>query len=456
MTSQEIIQLQRLFFESGQTKDIKFRQQQLAKLKQLLKANESLLYEAIYTDFGKSSFETYLTELALIYHEIKLLNKKIPQWSRPKRVSTDLPNWPGKSYIIPEPLGNTLVIGAWNYPYQLSLLPAITALAAGNTVILKPSELPSNTSMVMAELINKHFDPGFFHVLQGGVGETTALLQQRFDKIFFTGSTRVGKIIYEAAAKHLTPVTLELGGKSPTFVLADTDLPMTVKRIVWAKFLNAGQTCVAPDYILVDKSIEKDFLKALKKEIEKQFDQKQNLSDNYVQIINEKHLQSLAQLIKPDKIYSGGQIDYEKRLIMPTVLHNISFEDTVMSNEIFGPILPVIAFDDLNQAINQVKTLPKPLSCYVYGRNKKQINQIIQNISFGGGVVNDSIMHLSNPNLPFGGVGFSGMGTYHGKAGFDTFTHYKSLLKKTFWWEPPLKYPPYKPWKLKILKWIFE
>ncbi len=456
MTYKDIIQQQRLLYASGKTKDVRFRKVQLAKLKSLLKENETLLYQAIYEDFGKSPFETYLTELALIYHELKILSKNLKKWSAPKRVPTDLPNWPGKSYIIPEPLGNALVIGAWNYPYQLSLLPALTALAAGNTVILKPSELPTHTAGLMAQIINTNFDPGYFHVLQGGVKETTALLQERFDKIFFTGSTRVGKIVYEAAAKHLTPVTLELGGKSPTFVLSDADLRMSAKRIVWAKFLNAGQTCVAPDYILVEKAIEQPFLKALKDEIKRQFDLKQDLADNYVQIINETHLKRLEQLIDRNKLYFGGQINHNKRIIMPTILHPVDFNDAVMSDEIFGPVLPVIPFTDLDAVINKVKSLPKPLSCYVYGRNKHKINKIIDNISFGGGVVNDSIMHLSNPNLPFGGVGFSGMGAYHGKAGFEAFTHYKSLLKKTFWWEPPLKYPPFKAWKLKILKWIFE
>lgn len=378
------------------------------------------------------------------------------KWRKPQPVRTDLANLPGKSYIIPEPLGNTLVIGAWNYPFQLSLLPALTALAAGNTVILKPSELPSRTAQVMADLINNNFHSGYFYVLQGGVKETTELLTNRFDKIFFTGSTQVGKIIYQAAAKHLTPVTLELGGKSPTFVLEDTDIPMSVKRIVWAKFLNAGQTCVAPDYILVEKSIETQFLEALKEEIKRQFDLKNKLTDNYVRIINERHLKRLASLIDNKKLYYGGQINYEQRLIMPTILHPVSFEDEVMKDEIFGPVLPVIPFDNLDMTIEQVKKLPKPLSCYVYGKDKKRIDKILFGLSFGGGVVNDSLMHLSNSNLPFGGVGFSGIGAYHGRAGFDSFTHYKSILKKTFWFEPPIKYPPYKKWKLKVLRWLFE
>jgi len=456
MDFHSLIQKQSDFFASGKTKDIKFRKQQLAKLNSLLKKHEADLYEAIYEDFGKSPFETYLTELALVYHEIKLLTKKLSKWARPKRVPTDLPNLPGKSYIMPEPLGYVLVIGAWNYPYQLSFLPALTALAAGNTVILKPSEVPSQTAKIMAEIINNNFDSGYFHVLQGGVDETTDLLKERFDKIFFTGSTQVGKIIYKAAAKHLTPVTLELGGKSPTFVLADTDIKMTAKRIVWAKFLNAGQTCVAPDFVLVAEKIADNFLEALTQEIERQYQLKEKLTDNYVKIINDKHLQRLENLIEKDKLFYGGEIFPSQRIIKPTILYPVSFEDAVMKDEIFGPILPVIPFPDLDQTIDKVKRMPKPLACYIYGKNKSKIDKILQELSFGGGVVNDSIMHLSNPNLPFGGVGFSGMGAYHGKAGFDAFTHYKSVLKKTFWFEPPLKYPPYSAWKLKLLKWLFE
>lgn len=452
----DIIKQQQVFFDSGKTKDITFTRQQLSKLKSLLKENESLLYAAIYQDFGKSAFETYLSELALIYHELKILNKNLKKWRSPKRVPTDLANFPGKSYIYPEPLGHVLVIGAWNYPYQLSLLPALTALAAGNTVILKPSELPSRTAQAMAKIINENFPAGYFYVLEGGVQETTELLKNRFDKIFFTGSTRVGKIVYEAAAKQLTPVTLELGGKSPTFVLADTDLSMTVKRIVWAKFLNAGQTCVAPDYILVEKSIETKFLEVLKQEINSQFKVNNELTEHYVQIIDQAHLKHLENLIDSDKIYLGGSINYEKRLMMPTVLQHVNFSDAVMQEEIFGPILPVITFENLDKAIQQVQKLPKPLSCYVYGKDKKRIDKIINKLSFGGGAVNDSVMHLSNSHLPFGGVEFSGIGAYHGKAGFDSFTHYKSILKKSFWFEPPIKYPPYSKWKLKILKWLFE
>ncbi|ALJ06434.1 aldehyde dehydrogenase [Pseudalgibacter alginicilyticus] len=456
MEVEALLNQQRLFFNSNKTKDVSFRIEQLKKIKTLLKENETLLYDAIYEDFGKSEFETYVGELSLIYQEINHFIKNIKRWSKQKKVCTSLVNFPAKSYIIPEPLGVSLVIGAWNYPFQLSLVPAITALAAGNTVILKPSELSVKTSKVMAEIINNNFSSHYFHVVEGGVEKTTALLNHRFDKLFFTGSTSVGKIIYKAAAKHLTPVTLELGGKSPTFVFADTDIKMTSKRIVWAKFLNAGQTCVAPDYILVDHTIEKEFLEALKNDIDTYYTNKKDIAENYLRIINTKNFDRLSKLINPDKLYCGGGLDRDKRLINPTVLQNISFEDDIMQDEIFGPILPVISFTNLDETIKQVKEKPKPLSCYIYSKNRKIINKVLKELSFGGGAVNDSVMHLSSSKLPFGGVGLSGMGSYHGKAGFDTFSHYKSIIDKPFWFEANIKYAPYSKTKLKLIKWLLE
>tara|TARA_R110000868_G_scaffold21785_2_gene90283 strand:+ start:4124 stop:5500 length:1377 start_codon:yes stop_codon:yes gene_type:complete len=456
MDIKKLLTQQRAFFNTDQTKNVEFRLRQLKRVKTILKENEHLLYEAIYKDFKKSQFETYTTELSLLYHEINQFIKNIKKWSKRKKVATGMANFPAKSYIIPEPLGVTLVIGAWNYPYQLSLLPAITSIAAGNTVILKPSELPVNTSKVMAKLINDNFPENYFHVVEGGVEETNLLLENRFDKIFFTGSIPVGKIIYKAAAKHLTPVTLELGGKSPTFVLADADLKITAKRIVWSKFINAGQTCISPDYVLVDNHIEQPFLEALKMEIEASFENKQAIGENYLQIINTKNHERLSKLIESGQVYFGGNINQEERFISPTILHNVSFADEVMKDEIFGPILPVISFDNLENTIKEVKARPKPLSCYVYSKNKKAIQHLLKTLSFGGGAVNDSVMHLTNSKLPFGGVGYSGIGSYHGKAGFDSFTHYKSILDKPFWFEPNIKYPPYSNWKKAIIKWMIE
>jgi aldehyde dehydrogenase (NAD+) len=454
MNIKGIFEQQQHFFQGNTTKSISFRIAQLKKVHQVLKENEERLFDAIYADFGKSAFETYITELGIMYEEINSLIKNVPAWSRRRRVRTGLANFPAKSYIIPEPLGVTLVIGAWNYPYQLSILPALTAMAAGNTVIIKPSELPSHTSALMAELINSNFDRNYLYVLEGGVQITTDLLELPFDKIFFTGSTHVGRIVYQAAAKHLTPVTLELGGKSPTFVLKDADIKMTAKRIVWAKFLNAGQTCVAPDYILAEKEIEQDLLIAMRKEIDSMYNFEKGIPENYLQIINDRNFDRLTELIDREKCLHGGSHDRSRRFIEPTILSGVHFSDKIMEDEIFGPILPVLYFDDLDEVIVQVKQRPKPLSCYIYGKDKKVIDKILHEVSFGGGCINDSIMHLSNSRLPFGGVGQSGMGSYHGKAGFDSFSHHKSMLEKPFWFEAPVKYAPYTDWKKKLVKWL--
>jgi len=452
----KIVNQQKKFFNSNSTKQVSLRIETLKKLKIVLKENEKELYTAIYTDFKKSEFETYLTELSLIYNELNDAIRNLKKWSKQKRVRTNLANFPAKSYIIPEPLGTILVISAWNYPYQIALIPAISAIAAGNTVVIKPSEIPNNTSKILAELINANFDENHLCVIEGGVETTTELLQEKWDKIFFTGSTPVGKIVYKAAAENLTPVTLELGGKSPTFVLADCNIKITAKRIVWAKFLNAGQTCIAPDYLLVEKSIESELLEALKKEIEEFYPNSENIAENYVQIVNERNFNRLKELIHTDKIYHGGETNLENRSISPTILHNINFEDTIMQDEIFGPILPVISFENLEDVITKIKEREKPLSLYVYSKNKKTIKKILHEISFGGGAINESLVQMSNPNLPFGGVGASGIGAYHSKTGFDTFTHYKSILHKTSWIEPNIKYSPFTELKSKILKFLLE
>ncbi|MDY8138595.1 aldehyde dehydrogenase family protein [Aquimarina sp. 2201CG5-10] len=450
MNYQEIIDHQRSFFNTNATKDIAFRIKELKRLKNVLQQNESFIYSSIYQDFKKSEYETYVTELSIIYHEIDLALIKIKKWSKRKRASVGLANLPGKSYIIPEPFGTVLIIGAWNYPYQLSIAPAVAAIAAGCTVILKPSEVPSNTSKAMAKIINQNFDPKFFKVIEGGVKETSELLSIKFDKIFFTGSATIGKIIYQAAAKYLTPVTLELGGKSPAIITKDVNIDMTAKRLVWAKFLNAGQTCIAPDYVLVESSIKDKLLEAIKDQIKKADYKVEN--QNYTQIINHKNFDRLVEMIDPDKIYLGGDHKKDDRIIPPTVLKDIEFSDKSMQDEIFGPILPVLSFDNIEEAIKKVKTLSKPLSCYVFTKNKSIKNKILNEVSFGGGAVNDAVMHFTEQSLPFGGIGDSGIGNYHGKYGFETFSHYKSILQKPFWVELNLKYAPYSAVKLKWLK----
>jgi aldehyde dehydrogenase (NAD+) len=452
----KIVNQQKKFFNSNSTKEVNLRIETLKKLKLILKENEDKLYAAIYSDFKKSEFETYLTEISLIYNEINDSINNLKKWSKRKRVRTNLANFPAKSFIIPEPLGTILVISAWNYPILIALTPVISAIAAGNTVVLKPSEISNNTSKILSQLINSNFDARYLTVIEGGVETTTELLKQKFDKIFFTGSTNVGKIIYKAAADNLTPVTLELGGKSPTFILKDCDIKLTAKRIVWAKFLNAGQTCIAPDYLLVEKEINEQLLAALKTEIELAFPISKKINENYVQIINESHFHRLTNLIPTDKIYFGGEQNASERIIQPTLLQNISFEDLIMKEEIFGPLLPVISFDNLDDVILKVKQKEKPLALYIYSKNKKIINKILNEISFGGGAINESLVHLSNPNLPFGGVGASGIGSYHSKAGFDTFTHYKSILHKSFLFEPSIKYLPFTKLKRRILKMLLE
>jgi len=442
----DIVSKQRTFFYTHKTKAIHFRLAQLKKLEALLKSNEDLLCQAIYEDFKKSKFDTYVTELALLYQDLKEVKRNIRKWSKIKRVGTNMLNFPARSYIIPEPLGVCLVIGAWNYPYQLTLAPVIAAIAAGNTVVVKPSEMSPKTSALMAKLINENFDSGFLKVVEGGVPETTALLECKYDKIFFTGSPQVGKIIYQAAAKNLTPVTLELGGKSPAIITEDSNLKMTVKRMVWAKFINSGQTCIAPDYVLVHKSVEKKLLELLKLEIKKENFSIEN--GNYTQIINERNLNRLSAMFSSENVFVGGKIDTLNRIIEPTVLKDVKYSDNIMKEEIFGPILPVISYQNIDEVIEYVNDNPKPLACYVFTNNNQVKKKILNEISFGGGAVNDAIMHIANSKLPFGGVGNSGIGSYHGEAGFKSFSHHKSILDKSNLMELSLKYYPHSKRKL--------
>lgn len=453
MNIKELVDAQRIFFNSGKSKDVAFRITQLKKLKTILNENEDLLYKSVYSDFKKSEFDTYASELLLVHWEIDEAIKKIHKWAKRKRVRTNLPNLPGRSYIIPEPLGVSLVIGAWNYPYQLSLGPIVPSIAAGNTVILKPSEIAPSSSSAISKLINENFEKEYFTVVEGGIPETTELLNQKFDKIFFTGSTAVGKIVYQAAAKYLTPVTLELGGKSPAFITSDSHLDKAAKRIIWGKFLNAGQTCIAPDYLVVHENIKDKFLEKLKNQIA---ESKYSIENkNYTQIINDKNFSRLIKLIEKDKIYFGGNYSAENRFIEPTILNDINFDDEVMQDEIFGPVLPVISYKNLDDVISKIKSRPKPLSCYIFTDNANVKEKILRELSFGAGTINDAVMHISNPYLPFGGVGDSGTGSYHGENGFKAFSHYKSILEKSFWFEPDLKYSPYTEKKLKWIKKLF-
>jgi aldehyde dehydrogenase (NAD+) len=446
----DLLANQRQYFKAQHTKSLSARQTALRSFKQMLLENEAKLYAAVQADFGKSEHEAFLTEWAILIKDIDEALGSLKNWTKPQKVRTNLVNWPGKSFTIAEPFGQCLVIGAWNYPIQLSFAPVIAALAAGNTVILKPSELAANSAQCMADIVATYFSPKLFTVVQGGIAETSALLETRFDKIFFTGSPAVGRIVYQAAAKHLTPVTLELGGKSPAILTPSANLSVAIKRLVWAKFLNAGQTCIAPDYVFIHDSIYEDSIALLKSTIAN--NNYQLSSKNYVQIINERHLERLEQLIQKEKVAYGGNVDRNTRTIEPTLLRDISLEDPVMQEEIFGPILPLIRYTHFDEVLSYIQDHEKPLSAYLFSNEQTEQNAWLNRLSFGGGCINDAIMHITNPNLPFGGVGQSGTGSYHGKSGFTTFSHLKSVFKKPNIFEVPLKYPPYTQTKMDWIK----
>lgn len=447
---ENLVKNQLEYFNTNATKSVGFRIDQLKKLYSLLESNERLMEEAIYKDFGKSPFESFQTEFASVYEEIKVAIRDLDKWAAIKPAETNSRNEPAKSYIIPEPLGVSLVIGPWNYPYQLSLAPVVAAIAAGCTVILKPSELTENCSAIMAKLVRENFEARYFTVVEGGIAETTALLEQKFDLIFFTGSVPVGKIVYQAAAKHLTPVVLELGGKSPVIVMPDSDLDISVKRLVWAKYLNSGQTCISPDYVYVHKSIEREFLEKVAAEIDKSDYKLEN--DNFVKIVNEKNTARVSALIDSEKVYKGGSYNIADRFIEPTVLHQVNWDDKVMQDEIFGPLMAVMTFDDLDLVIREIKARPKPLALYLFTQDEAVKEKVLGEISFGGGCVNEAIMHISNGNLPFGGVGASGIGNYHGEAGFRAFSHYKGILDKELVKDSEIKYSPHTAEKLQLMR----
>lgn len=446
---------QRQFFREGKPKELSYRLEQLAKLKQVLKRYEGEIIDAIHRDFQKPAFESYATEIGFLYLEIDHIRQNLKKWVRPRRVWGSILNFPSRNFIHSQPYGVSLVIGAWNYPLQLSLSPVLGSMAAGNCTIIKPSEISRNTSRVLSEIINENFDTGYLKVIEGGAETAQALLGQPLDYIFFTGSAKVGKIIMEAAAKQLTPVTLELGGKSPAIIDETADVEIAARRTAWGKFLNAGQTCVAPDYVYVHHDIRNTFLEQLKKEINRFFGSDPQKSSDFARIINRDHFERLCRLLENGTPVKGGRTDPDELYIEPTVIRDIGWDDPVMQEEIFGPILPILEFNDINFVIEQIRQRSAPLALYLFSNDRKVHKQIIEEVEFGGGCINDTVAHLGNPNLPFGGLGQSGMGNYHGKSGFDTFSHRKSIMKKTTWFENPFRYPPYKD-KLKWLKKIVK
>lgn len=446
----DIIRKQREFFQTGETKSVDFRIAQLKTLKQAIIEHTQLFLEALKADLNKPEFEAYATEI-LVYKEIDYAIKNINNWTKPKKVSVSLEFLPASAEIYPEPLGVVLIISPWNYPLQLIISPLVGAIAAGNCAILKPSELAPHTSRVLTSLISKHFDPAYITALEGGVEISQQLLAEKFDHIFFTGGTAVGKIVMEAAAKHLTPVTLELGGKSPCIVDDDINVEQTARRITWGKFLNAGQTCIAPDYLLVDKKIKDNLLAAIQKCLQEFYGDNPATSPDYARIIHPKHFDRLVKLLKDGKIIVGGESNSEESYIAPTVIDKVSSADAVMQEEIFGPILPVIEYSDIGEAIALINSRPKPLALYLFSQNKNLQKRICQETSSGGVCINHTVIQVGVSSLPFGGVGESGIGNYHGKASFDTFSHSKSVLNKSFLLDVKWLYPPYKG-KLSLLK----
>ncbi|MEZ6189226.1 MAG: aldehyde dehydrogenase family protein [Planctomycetota bacterium] len=448
-TIPERLQALRRTFRSGRTKDLAWRRRQLERLVAMLRENEERLFEVLKLDMGKPQEEAYGAEIGTVIGETEYTLKRLNKWAKPEKVRTNLINLPGSSAIHREPLGVVLVIAPWNYPLQLALLPLMGAIAAGNCVVLKPSEITSHSSRLLAELLPQYLDPHAVTVIEGGVAETTELLEQRFDHVFFTGSTRVGQIVMQAAAKHLTPVTLELGGKSPTIVDDEVDLEVAAKRIAWGKFFNAGQTCLAPDYVLVHASREQELLDALKQAVLGFYGQDPKESKDFARIVSAEHHARLVGLLEGQTADTGGQHDAATRYLAPTILRDVDPSSPVMQEEIFGPILPVLRVQSLDEAIAFVTDRPRPLGLYVFSKRKATIQRTLDEISAGGVSVNDTMAHFTVPELPFGGVGQSGIGAYHGKHSFECFSHRKAVIQKATFVDPALRYPPYSG-----LKWL--
>ena len=446
---------QKKFFESGQTRDIRFRAEQLYRLQSVIRLSQKSILNALKQDLSKSNYEGYMTEVGIVLDEIRFARKHLAKWVKPQKVRTHLFQFPGASYIYPEPYGVALIISPWNYPFQLVIGPLIGAIAAGNCCVVKPSEFAPATARILSEIIGENFDRNFLSVIEGDAQVSRTLIDEDFDYIFFTGSVQVGKIVMEAASRNLTPVTLELGGKGPCIVERDVDPTLVAKRIVFGKFINAGQTCIAPDYLLVQSSMKAELIDRMQKSILKFYGQDPKQSPDYPRIINEKHFFRLQRLMNTGKIIIGGQVDRENLYIAPTILDKVAWEDPIMQEEIFGPILPVITFDDLSEVIPQIKLLPEPLTLYLFSKNKQYQEKIIRDIPFGGGCINDTLLHFASPHLPFGGTGNSGIGSYRGKRSFDTFSHQKSILKRSFRLDIPLRFPPYKN-KLRFLRRIMH
>lgn len=452
-----IFKNQKEFFESGKTINVDYRIKNLKKLNDIIKKNEDKILNELKKDLGKSNFEGYVTEVGILYDDINFHIKNVKKWSSEEKRKSPIVYYPSKSYIYKEPYGVTLIIGPFNYPFQLVIAPLIGAISAGNTAIIKPSENSRNIALLLEKLINENFPEEYLRVVNplGGKETVSLLLDKPFDYIFFTGSVRVGKLVMQKAAQHLTPVTLELGGKSPCIVDSDAKLKLAAKRIVWGKFLNAGQTCVAPDYLCVHKSVKDELLKLIINEIRSQFGENVRNSEDYPRIVNKSSLERLSGYLNDGKIYYGGNIDEDNLYMEPTLIIKPDLNSPLMSDEIFGPILPILVYEDLDNVIKFINHREKPLALYYFSESKKKIKYVLTSTTSGGVTINDTIIHVANPNLPFGGVGNSGVGKYHGKESFETFTHNKSVMKRGTFIEFNIRFAPYKN-KLNLVKRIMK
>ena len=446
MTAQEIafiLEEQRKFFLSGETLPIKFRKQMLKKLYASVVFHKEEILSALTSDLGKSDFEGFMCEVGLSLTEISYMIKNVKKFAKEKTVVTPLAQFASRSYKKPCPYGNTLIMSPWNYPFLLSIEPLANAIAAGNTAILKPSAYSPATSKIIEKILSECFEKKFVAVVTGGRQENAALLEQKFDFVFFTGSQAVGKEVLRHTAENLTPAILELGGKSPCIIDSSAKIRLAAKRVVFGKYLNCGQTCVAPDYILCHKDIKDEFVKEVKIQIEKQYGKNPLENSDYGKIINQKHFERVSSLINTEKVVHGGKTNPQTQQIEPTVLDNVTWDDAVMQEEIFGPIMPILTYENLDQVIADLQKKQKPLALYFFSQNKKNIKAVTEKVSYGGGCINDTIIHLATSEMGFGGVGESGMGSYHGKTGFDAFSHTKSIVDKKTWMDLPMRYQPY-------------
>lgn len=458
-TIHDVVQRQREFFMTGATLDVDYRVDALKRLRASIKAHEKDIADALYKDLRKSELESYMSETGMVLDEIKYELKHIRKWSRTKRVKTPIAQFISKSFVVPQPYGVVLIMAPWNYPVQLCLEPLVGAVAAGNVAIVKPSAYAAEVSRCLANIVEEVFPPEYVAVVEGGREQNTQLLEEKFDYIFFTGSETVGKIVMEKASRHLTPVSLELGGKSPVIVDRTANLEVSARRLAFGKYLNAGQTCVAPDYLLIERSVKDNFLECFERAVS-EFFPKGDFS-NIPVIVNDRHFKRLMNTIdaskaKGAKVFMGGNGDMNSRFIEPTVLDDVSWDSPIMEQEIFGPILPVIEYDNLDDVLDIIKQRPKPLALYLFSNDKAVQRKVLSSVPYGGGCVNDTIIHLATPYMGFGGVGESGMGSYHGKRSFDTFTHYKSIVKKSNAIDLPMRYHPYSKRKLDFIRKVMK